>query len=254
MQENNYLPMQIIKLNATESTNAYLKELLAEVALKDFTVVVAREQSKGRGQMGTVWESDPGKNLTFSVLKRFDGFLVSNQFMINVLVSMALYEHLKKLHIPDLRVKWPNDILSGHHKIAGILIENMLSGDKIQSSVIGIGLNVNQIHFNNLPNVSSLKLISGKNLDLEELLKSLLESMGEMFDILKTKNPTKGNALLDKYKSVLFRKDKPSTFRNENDELFMGFITDVSSEGKLIITLEDGIKKEFGLKEIKLLY
>ncbi|MGY8913831.1 MAG: biotin--[acetyl-CoA-carboxylase] ligase [Flavobacteriales bacterium] len=246
--------MQIIKLNATESTNAYLKELLAEVALKDFTVVVAHEQYKGRGQMGTVWESEPGKNLTFSVMKRFDNFLVSNQFMINVLVSMALYDHLKKLQMPDLSVKWPNDILSGHHKIAGILIENILSGDKIQSSVIGIGLNVNQMHFNNLPNVSSLKLILGKNLDLEELLKSILETMEETFGLLRLKNHAKGNALLEKYKSVLFRKDKPSTFRDGNDEIFMGFITDVSSEGKLIVTLEDGIKKEFGLKEIKLMY
>lgn len=246
--------MQIIKLNATESTNAYLKELLAEVTLKDFTVVVAHEQSKGRGQMGTVWESEPGKNLTFSMLKKFDDFMVSNQFMINVLVSMALYEQLRKLQIPDLSIKWPNDILSGHHKVAGILIENILSGDKIQSSIIGIGLNVNQMHFNNLPNVSSLKLILGKNLNLEELLGSLLETMGEMFNLLKSNNPVKTNSLLEKYKSVLFRKDKPSTFRNEKGELFMGFITDVTTEGKLVVTLEDDVKKEFGLKEIKLMY
>ena len=246
--------MQIIKLNATESTNAYLKELFIDVALNDFTVVVANEQSKGRGQMGTVWESEPGKNLTFSVLKRFDGFMVSQQFMINVMVSMALYEHLKKLQIPDLSVKWPNDILSGHHKIAGILIENILSGDKIQSSVIGIGLNVNQMHFNNLPNVSSIKLILGKNMDLDELLSSILKSMQETFAVLNAKDPSIVNTILENYKSVLFRKDKPSTFRNENDELFMGFITDVSAEGKIIVTLEDDVKKEFGLKEIKLLY
>lgn len=254
MQENNYLPMQIIKLNATESTNAYLKELLAEATLKDFTVVVAHEQSKGRGQMGTVWESDPGKNLTFSMLKKFDDFTVFNQFMINVLVSMALYEQLSKLQIPDLSVKWPNDILSGRHKVAGILIENILSGDKIQSSVIGIGLNVNQMHFNNLPNVSSLKLILGINMNLEELLGSLLETMEDTFTLLKSKNPLKTNSLLEKYKSVLFRKDKPSTFRNEKGEVFMGFITDVTPEGKLVIRLEDDIKKEFGLKEIKLMY
>ncbi|MET6991910.1 biotin--[acetyl-CoA-carboxylase] ligase [Sediminicola arcticus] len=246
--------MYIIKLNATESTNVYLKELFAEVALNDFTVVVANEQSKGRGQMGTVWESEPGKNLTFSVLKRFDDFMVSQQFMINVMVSMALYKHLKKLQIPDLSVKWPNDILSGHHKIAGILIENILSGDKIQSSVIGIGLNVNQMHFNNLPNVSSIKLILGKNMDLDELLSSILKSMQETFAVLNAKDPSIVNTILENYKSVLFRKDKPSTFRNENDELFMGFITDVSAEGKIIVTLEDDVKKEFGLKEIKLLY
>lgn len=254
MQENNYLPMQIIKLNATESTNAYLKELLAEVALNDFTVVIANEQSKGRGQMGTLWESEPGKNLTFSVLKRHDEFKVAQQFMINVVVSMSLFEHLKMLQIPDLSIKWPNDILSGHHKIAGILIENMLSGDTIQSSVIGIGLNVNQMHFNNLPNVSSLKLILGKNQDLEELLDALLATMQKTFESLRSNNQRKGSFLIEKYKSVLFRKDKPSTFRNEDNELFMGFITDVSPEGKLIIVLEDNVKKEFGLKEIKLLY
>ncbi|MEJ1223796.1 biotin--[acetyl-CoA-carboxylase] ligase [Sediminicola sp. 1XM1-17] len=246
--------MNIIKLNATESTNAYLKELLAEVMVKDFTVVVAHEQTKGRGQMGTTWEAEPGKNLTFSVLKRYEGFEVAHQFMINVLVSMALYEQLKKLQVPDLSIKWPNDILSGHHKIAGILIENILSGDKIQASVIGIGLNVNQINFNNLPNVSSLKLILGKNLELDELLLSIMKTMEETFALLKSKRTLMRDSLLEQYKKVLFRKDKPSTFKNQDDELFMGFITDVSLEGKLIVTLEDDIKKEFDLKEIKLMY
>lgn len=246
--------MNIIKLNATESTNAYLKELLAEVTVKDFTVVVAKEQTKGRGQMGTSWEAEAGKNLTFSVLKRFDGFMVAHQFMINVLVSMALYEQLSKIQVPDLSIKWPNDILSGHHKIAGILIENILSGDKIQASVIGIGLNVNQIHYNNLPNVSSLKLILGQNLDLDELLVSIIETMEETFALFESNAAGLRNTLIEKYKNVLFRKDKPSTFKNQDDEVFMGFITDISMEGKLIVTLEDDIKKEFDLKEIKLLY
>ncbi|WP_298480727.1 biotin--[acetyl-CoA-carboxylase] ligase [uncultured Maribacter sp.] len=243
--------MELIKLSATDSTNAYLKDLMLSNSLKDFTTVVTDNQLSGRGQMGTVWDSEGGKNLTFSVLKKFNNFLILDQFLLSICISLSIYSTLSKLHVPNLSVKWPNDILSGNSKICGILLENSLSGNKIQTSVIGIGLNVNQIVFNNLLNVSSLKLLLGKTFNLDELLKILLTNL--QVDLNNMTNVAKEKLFSD-YEKVLFRKDKPSTFEDSNGNLFMGFIKGVSKQGKLLVMLEDKFIKEFGLKEIKLLY
>lgn len=243
--------MQLIKLSATDSTNAYLKDLMSNNNLGDFTVVMAHTQLKGRGQMGTQWLSEPGKNLTFSVLVKAQDIKVSDQFLLNIFVSLAIYETLSQLQVPDLKIKWPNDIMSGHSKICGILIENMLSGQHIQASIIGIGLNVNQITFNNLPNVSSLKLLLGKTLNLEELLFNIIGNLKSLFG--KSVESDR-KSLFKMYEARLFRKDKPSTFSNQKDERFMGFIKGVSGEGRLKVLLEDDVLKEFNLKEVKLLF
>ena len=243
--------MQIIKLNATDSTNLYLKDLMNSKSLEDFTIVVANEQTMGRGQMGTTWVSEPGKNLTFSILRKFDTVRLPSPFLLNICISLAVFSTLKKLHIPDLKVKWPNDILSGNSKICGILIENILSGNRLVASIIGIGLNVNQITFDNLPNVSSMKLLLGETIDLGQLLKSFQIELMQIF--LKLEEVGADNMQRD-YEEVLFRKDKPSTFRDKEGILFMGFIRGVTNEGKLNVTLEDNVLKAFELKEISLLY
>ena len=243
--------MQIIKLNATDSTNLYLKDLMKTNSLEDYTIVVAEKQTLGRGQMGTKWESKPFKNLTFSVLKQIDSGEVTHPFILNICVSLAVYTVLNKYHLPDLKVKWPNDILSGNFKICGILIENIFSGNRMLTSVIGIGLNVNQTTFNDLPNVSSLKSLTGKTFNLDQLLVELQSVLKQTFFELDEKGAFE---MQKKYENVLFRKDKPSTFKDKDGNLFMGFIKGVSNEGKLVVTLEDDIKKEFDLKEISLLY
>ena len=243
--------MQIIKLNATDSTNLYLKELMNIKSLEDYTVVVAEKQTLGRGQMGTRWESKPYKNLTFSILRKIDSEKVTNPFILNICVSLAVYTLLNKLQLPDLKVKWPNDILSGNFKICGILIENIISGNRMVASVIGIGLNVNQITFNNLPKVSSLKLLTGKTFNLDQLLEEFQSVLKHTFLELDEKGAVE---MQKKYENVLFRKDKPSTFKDNDGNLFMGFIQGVSNEGRLVVTIEDDIKKEFDLKAISLLY
>jgi len=243
--------MQIIKLNATDSTNLYLKDLMNTESLEDYTVVVTEKQVSGRGQMGTRWESKPYKNLTFSVLRKIDSEKVTNPFILNICVSLAVYSMLSKLHLPDLKVKWPNDILSGNFKICGILIENIFSGNRMLASVIGIGLNVNQTTFNNLPNVSSLKSLTGKTFNLDQLLTEFQSVLKQTFVELDEKGAIE---MQKKYENVLFRKDKPSTFKDKEGNLFMGFIQGVSNEGRLVVTLEDDIKKEFDLKAISLLY
>ncbi|RDY58135.1 biotin--[acetyl-CoA-carboxylase] ligase [Flagellimonas nanhaiensis] len=242
---------QIIKLDATDSTNLYLKDLLRSKALMDGTVVVAKNQTKGRGQVGSVWQSETGKNLTFSVLKNFDALHVQHQFVLNICTSLVIHDVLWQLGIPNLKVKWPNDIMSGSTKICGILIENILKGQFLQQSIIGIGLNVNQTGFQNLENASSLKEITGKSFDLDELLHKILERMEYQFAGIEGKTVSQ---LLPSYEKVLFRKDKPSTFKDGNGNIFMGFIRKISSSGKLVLELEDNIFKEYELKEVSLLY
>ncbi|MFI8603051.1 biotin--[acetyl-CoA-carboxylase] ligase [Cellulophaga baltica] len=244
--------MQIIKLDAIDSTNVYLKDLFFNTQASDYTVVVAEKQTRGRGQMGTTWLADGGKNLTFSILKKCTDLKVQDQFDLNICVSLAICRSLNDLKIPDLKIKWPNDILSGNHKICGVLIENILSGAKIQASIIGIGLNVNQLSFDNLPNVSSLKLITGIQYDLDELLKKIAKNLEEVFDYYFMVNK---QDLKIEYLEQLFRKDKASTFsKDANDTMFTGIIRNVTSEGKLVVEEEDEIFNEYALKELKLRY
>lgn len=243
--------MEIIKLNATNSTNTYLKNLLKEKQVKDLSCIWALSQTQGRGQQGAKWISEPGKNLTFSVLKKFENLPSEYHFLLNMEVSLAIFRALKKLYIPDLAVKWANDILSSKKKICGILIENTLHKEQISASIIGIGVNVNQVFFNDLPNVSSLQKIMGHPFDLEEVLLLICQ---ELEVSLKSLSPTRFETVLDEYHTHLFRKDKPSTFEYPNGERFMGYIRGVSHNGQLQVEQEDALMSSFSLKEIKLLY
>lgn len=201
--------------------------------------------------MGTSWQSEEGKNLTFSILKKFDGLSIGHQFNLNIAVSLAVHSLLTELSIPQIKVKWPNDIMSGSAKICGILIENVLKGQSIQNSIIGIGLNVNQTSFEKLEKVTSLKLLTGHFFDLDELLHGLFAKLKLHLAEIEQKTVTQ---MLPAYEKRLFRKDKPSTFKDGAGETFMGFIRGVSPSGKLKVELEDHIHKEYDLKEVSLLF
>ncbi len=243
--------MYLVKLDATDSTNQYLKDLALRQTLEDFTVVVTQKQHKGKGQLGNVWQSEPGMNLTASVLKKFDNFKVSDQFLLNIRTSLVIYEVLESYGVPELRIKWPNDILSGTSKICGILIENVLIGDRIKSSVIGIGLNVNQLSFEQLPHVSSLKLILGRTINLENLLGQLITQLEISF---AKDTPADRQIIHESYDEKLFRKDELSKFKNAKGEEFTGIIRGINQEGLLNLELEDQSMNVFRLKEIQLLY
>lgn len=242
--------MQLIKLNATDSTNNYLKQLILERTMDDFSVVVANHQTNGRGQRGSSWLSEKDKNLTFSVLKRNISIVANQQFLLNILVSLSIVKTLEEFNIPKLAIKWPNDILSDHHKISGILIENLIKNKQIEYAIIGIGLNVNQVKFEGLSKVSSLKNIMPLPVDKDELLTKIIDKL-KMYFKLYSEN---GSEFLNsEYESYLFRKDKPSTFISHDNNLFTGIIRGVSTSGKLCVQMED-FNKEFDLKELKLIY
>jgi len=242
--------MHVIKLNATDSTNSFLKELISNEDVADYTVVVAECQTQGRGQMGTVWDSETGKNLMFSLFKDLSIHDVDFPFYISMAISLAILKALKSLNIPDLHIKWPNDILSADKKICGILIENVIK-NKLNSTIIGIGVNVNQTKFKNLPKASSLKNITGVHYNLDEILHGIIKYTKYYSSILQNEEY---DAVKSEYENSLFRKDKPSTFKDVNNDLFSGIIKGVTKYGKLQVLLEDGIVKKYDLKEITILY
>jgi len=242
--------MRIIKVSATDSTNLYLKRLLLEDPGLEDTVVVAETQYEGRGQAGTTWLSEPGKNLTFSLLKTYHGLLAKDQFLISMATSLALVSTLKKVGIPDLAIKWPNDILSGASKIGGILIENGLKGNNIRYSIIGIGLNVNQESFDGLKHVSSLKLLSGKQLELGTLLDSILK---ELAFYLKELEHGYHQKLVGPYHQLLFCKDQTSLF-DVRGEVTKGIIRGVDTAGQLLVENAAGKVIPYGLKELRMRY
>ncbi|WP_088323075.1 biotin--[acetyl-CoA-carboxylase] ligase [Polaribacter tangerinus] len=243
--------MKIIKLNAIDSTNSFLKKLAQDSTQENGTIVLANEQLSGRGQMTTSWVSEPFKNLTFSFLFYFDRLLVSQQKYLNFATSLAVYQVLLEEGIPNLSIKWPNDILSANKKLCGILIENILKGSKISYSVIGIGLNVNQTEFpSSIGKVTSLKLLMGKEYELPSILEkisfrlnSLLSSLSkDTFEVLE-KN----------YLNSLYKKNTTTMFKDNNGKLFMGIIRGISTTGKLQIEVANSEILEFQIKEISFL-
>ena len=165
--------MKIIKLDAIDSTNSYLKKLLNKESLDDLTVVVSKHQTQGRGRNGNVWSNKPSLNLAFSIYKRFSDFEIDKKFMLNVISSISVYETLRKYNLLDLTIKWPNDIMTANKKISGILIENNIRGNSIKNSVIGIGININQSEFKNLPNATSIFIETGKLNSIETIVQEL---------------------------------------------------------------------------------
>ena len=240
--------MKIIKLNAIDSTNSFLKEMAQKMPLKNYTVVRASAQNKGKGQRGNQWVSEPNKNLLCSVYIAFDGFLVQDQVFLNYAISVAVLNVLRQYNLPKLQVKWPNDILSSNHKICGLLVENVIQKKTIASTVIGIGLNVNQEKFpKHLPNATSIKMKINKEVVIDDLLQEIIVALKTTISVL---NSSKKEELKEMYLKTLYKKNIPSMFKDNNGVLFMGIIKGVSSEGKLQIQLEDDTLKEFGIQEV----
>lgn len=159
--------MNFLDLDATASTNTYVAE--NSPRLRNLTMVTARRQSAGRGQRGNVWESEPGKNLTFSILYRPISFPAIRQFSISEAVALGITDALASFGI-EAEVKWPNDIYVGNKKICGILIEHSIMGREIMHSIAGAGLNVNQEQFlSDAPNPVSMCILLGCHLSLHDV-------------------------------------------------------------------------------------
>lgn len=239
--------MKIIKLDTINSTNDYLKELIKELKPTNFTTVVSNYQIKGKGQYLNSWHSEKGKNLLFSVLIKFKRFSIANQAFLNFAISLAIFEVLSNM-LKNVKIKWPNDIMSRQSKICGILIENFVKHDKISHSIVGIGLNVNQENFPiHINKATSIKNILKKDTDLDLLLKQILHQIKK--EILKIES-NELTVLYETYYKNLYKLEQPSMYKTNENSLFLGKIIGVSKQGKLQLELIDETVKEFEVKEI----
>jgi len=173
--------MKYIKFNTINSTNDFLKSYSKTTDLPDFFYVLTDFQESGRGQGVNVWQSDCCKNLLMSVFLR-PSLDLKEQAILNQIVSLSIIKVLQKINIPGLQIKLPNDIMSGGKKIAGILIENSIYRNYWKKSIIGIGLNVNQIDFVNLPDAISIKKITGKEYVPDRLAEQIIAEMQKQFE------------------------------------------------------------------------
>lgn len=237
-----------ILLDRVSSTNSYVQELLSKsTPLEEGSVIMAVEQTAGRGQMGNFWEAEAGKNLTFSILYKPDTLAIEDQFYLSMAVSLGICDFLEKQLSHDIMIKWPNDIYYNHHKIAGILIENSLQGDKIKNSVIGIGLNVNQLHFeSDAPHPISMKQISEKDYELEEILFNLLSFIEYYYLALKS---NKMEYLKERYFSRLLFYGQEREYKTTQG-IIRAKITELGPYGKLCLENELGINY-YDIKEVE---
>ena len=233
-------------LDIIDSTNSYAINLRESKDFKEGLVITTNFQKKGQGQRGSIWESQKGKNILLSAVFEFN-ISIKKQFDICKLVSLSLIKLLSNLNI-DAKIKWPNDILVNNKKIAGILINNIISKDLISYSVIGIGLNVNQHVFNKyIPMATSIFLETGLQNNIEEIQYKLLEQI--KFDIV---NYFQSKNISSKYLDFLYRINKFSFFESGSQK-FNGIIRGVEDSGLLIVETENEIIK-FNTKEIKILF
>ena len=242
--------MLIIKLDAIDSTNDYLKALANDKPLDNYTTVVAQKQTRGRGQMGAQWESEPDKNLTMSVLVKDVLNDKIDIFNLNTAVALTLIKVLENLNIPKLTVKWPNDIMADAKKVGGILIENSIKSDGTIRSIIGIGLNVNQTDFSNLPKATSIALEIHEEINKDTLMIKILEQLKHSIGLLSDQS----DQVWQSYHDYLFKKNIPMAFQDNSGNKFMGIIQSVSRDGMLQLLLEDDSIASFGIKEITMLF
>ena len=230
----------------TESTNNYAMQLVSDKH-REGTVVLAQYQRRGRGQAGSYWESEAGKNLLMSLILEPKFLEAGKQFYLSMVVSLGLVCFLKS-YLNDVKIKWPNDIYVGDKKIAGILIEQLVKGSHIEASVVGIGLNVNQLTFlSEAPNPISMKQLTGKEYELDIILDEFLFELENFYNILQKKNFIE---IEREYLQNLFRINEWYHYR-AGDEEFIARITGIGEFGQLQFEDQSGKIRSYLFKEVE---
>ncbi len=239
----------VIQLDSVDSTNNYAANLLKLSTPPEGTVITAQFQTSGRGQRGANWESKSGDNLLCTTILYPTQLNAINQFYLNIAVSLALRELIEDKLCKETFIKWPNDILVNQKKIAGILIEANWNEHKLTSAIVGLGLNLNQVHFGN-SKATSARTILGVYQPIDQWLEAWLVHLEKYYFKLRSHNTTE---LHKAYESHLFGYGKTERFIYASQEI-EAKITGVYKTGKLILTKTDGQVITCDLKEISMIY
>jgi len=246
MNKKNSAP-EIIHLEEVVSTNLSLRERLDGRSLPEGSALWADIQTAGRGQVGNSWESEAGKNLTFSTVLYPDVIPANKQFLISQITALSVKETLDQ-YTGEITIKWPNDIYWQDKKICGMLIENDLAGSIIYCSIQGIGINLNQeIFLSNAPNPVSLTQITGLTYGREEILHQFLSRFYHYYLLLLQE---KEGDIRSLYHSALYRNDGFYLYE-DNESRFEATIEEIEPSGHLILRLRDNSLRRYAFKEVR---
>ena len=233
---------------ALESTNLYALNILSKSNPTEGTAISTYNQLNGRGQIGSKWESQPNKNISISIILYPTFLKAKNGFLLNQAISVSVWEFICSHITVGAKIKWPNDIYINDLKIAGLLIQNSIQGQQLQSSVVGIGININQAYFSKaIPNPTSLINETKMSFDLDELSAQLFEHVERNYFLLKA---GKIKNIQKKYLSALYRLNTPTKFTTSEGVSFEGIIRSTTADGKIRIEDEVGKMQTFNLKEV----
>ena len=244
---NKFFLNKKLHFNLLESTNQTLSLLSKKILLQNGFYITTDFQTSGKCQNNDCWDSNERENLLISIYMK-PNLSIENSFALNQLASIAVLYTLKSFLKNRIEIKWPNDVLVEDKKISGILIENKIKKNIIYSSIIGIGINVNQINFGKKYNANSIKLINKSEIDLNKIEKILMINMKKQFQ-----NLCKNISLLShKYNNYLHAKNKDSLFILNKKRTYAKVIN-VNQNGKIKLLFNDGSVNEFSQNEIKFL-
>ncbi len=244
--QNDFIGHKIIRFESLDSTNDYCRKLIESGHTEEGTVIVAGRQLRGRGLAGNSWESEEGKNLTFSIILHPAFLHPEDQFFLSMSVSLGIAGYLEAI-AGNITIKWPNDIYAGNKKIAGILIENTIIENSTETSIAGIGVNINQTFFSSrIPDPVSLKLITGRDRDLGECLDGICKNLNYWYILLKQGNKP---YIRSRYTERLFGINKTGDFKSGSRK-FRAIIRGTDKYGRLALELPDKTIEYYNLKEV----
>jgi len=246
--QTRFVGQQLVFLPKCASTNTVAQELLNKNEATEGCVILTENQTAGRGQRGNSWEATAGQNLTFSVIFKPVFLAAADQFYLNMAVSLGVSDFLKRYLPSGVLLKWPNDLYFRENKLGGILIENSISGTNIQSSVVGIGLNINQAVFDNAA-ATSFKLITSQTYSLARLIESLLQSLEKRYLELQKNSRAE---MQQEYWNQLLGFGEYRLFEVA-EKIIQGKIVGTDDYGRLLLETEKGMQV-FDLKEIRFLF
>ncbi|MBQ8442966.1 MAG: biotin--[Bacteroides sp.] len=242
--------LTIERLKVVPSTNSYLVQLCKESKAKEFYTVIADNQTAGRGQRGNSWESEEGKNLTFSTVLFPTALEAKEQFYLSMTIAFAIVDALDG-YTEGFSIKWPNDIYWKDKKIGGILIENELEGKYITQSIVGIGINVNQeVFHSSAPNPVSLAQIVGTSIDRKELFNKILKGIMGGYIFLETAYNQAVPNIRKLYTQKLYRREGLYPYRDA-EGTFMAEIEEVEASGHIVLKDEQGALRRYAFKEVE---
>lgn len=236
----------VIELNTVGSTNNYAAEALRRSELQHGTVILAHEQTDGHGQRDRSWISARGLDLTFSIVLLPEGLNASDQWLLGQLSALAVHDAVRELQPAEVKVKWPNDVLVGLRKVAGILIRNEVAGARITSSIIGIGVNVNNADLEADLHATSLRLVTGQLLSRMEVLERICRAFEQRWIgwVERKEVPT------DDYANALWARNRWVDVVLDGRTV-KGRPLDVDADGRLILETENGLTQAYGLERLR---